>query len=222
MNMPAYARAPLSIEVIYDLICPWCFIGTRRLMRALRRRPEYAVSIKWRPFLLNPDMPRGGMSRVDYLTRKFGAEDRARRLFTSITQLGRGEDILFRFDQIKRSPSSVDAHRLVGYASGFGRAEIVADAIFTAYFTDGLDIGSAEVLVRVAMQCGLDRREARDYLASGDGTDQVHGDNLRAHRLGINGAPCFVLGRRHAIAGAQEEEVLDRLLNVAALDMTED
>jgi len=222
MNMPAYARAPLSIEVIYDLICPWCFIGTRRLMRALRRRPEYATSIKWRPFLLNPDMPRGGMSRVDYLTRKFGAEDRARRLFNSITQLGRGEDILFRFDQIKRSPSSVDAHRLVGYASGFGRAEIVADAIFTAYFTDGLDIGSAEVLVRVAMQCGLDRREVRDYLSSGDGTDQVHGDNLRAHRLGINGAPCFVLGRRHAIAGAQEQEVLDRLLNVAALDLTED
>jgi predicted DsbA family dithiol-disulfide isomerase len=222
MNMPAYARAPLSIEVIYDLICPWCFIGTRRLMRAVRRRPEYAVSIKWRPFLLNPDMPRAGMSRADYLIRKFGAEDRARRLFNSITQMGRGEDILFRFDQIRRTPSSVDAHRLVEYAATFGRADVVADAVFTAYFTEGLDIGLSETLVRVGLQCGLERQGLRDYLASDEGTERVHGDNLRAHRLGINGAPCFVLGRRHAIAGAQEQEVLDRLLNVAALDLTED
>ena len=222
MNVLAPPKARLAIEIVHDLVCPWCFLGVRRLIRTLRRRPDLLFDLTWRPFLLNPDMPRLGMSRPDYVVRKFGGEDRARRLYATITEVGRLEGVQFRFDRIRRTPSSVDAHRLVGYASGFGRAEIVADAIFTAYFTDGLDIGLAEVLVRVAMQCGLDRREARDYLASGDGTDQVHGDNLRAHRLGINGAPCFVLGRRHAIAGAQEEEVLDRLLNVAALDLAED
>jgi predicted DsbA family dithiol-disulfide isomerase len=221
MNMLAFSRAPLSVEIIYDLVCPWCFIGTRRLVRALRRRPELGMNIQWRPFLLNPDMPRAGMSRADYVVRKFGAEDRARRLFTSITDIGRGEGILFRFDRIRRTPSSVDAHRLVRFAAALGRAEVVADALFTAYFTDGLDIGSLDVLVSVGRQCGLEPVAVRNHLLTDDAIEQVHGDNLRSHRLGINGAPCFIVGRRHAIAGAQEPEVLECLLNVAALDMAD-
>jgi predicted DsbA family dithiol-disulfide isomerase len=221
MNMLAFSRAPLSVEIIYDLVCPWCFIGTRRLVRALRRRPELGMNIQWRPFLLNPDMPRAGMSRADYVVRKFGAEDRARRLFTSITDIGRGEGILFRFDRIRRTPSSVDAHRLVRFAAALGRAEVVADALFTAYFTDGLDIGSLDVLVSVGRQCGLEPMAVRNHLLTDDAIEQVHGDNLRSHRLGINGAPCFIVGRRHAIAGAQEPEVLECLLNVAALDMAD-
>jgi predicted DsbA family dithiol-disulfide isomerase len=123
MNMLAFSRAPLPIEIVYDLVCPWCFIGTRRLIRALRRRPELGMNLQWRPFLLNPDMPRAGMAQSDYVVRKFGAEDRARRLFSSIAEIGRGEGILFRFDRIRRTPSSVDAHRLVRFAAGLGRAE---------------------------------------------------------------------------------------------------
>jgi predicted DsbA family dithiol-disulfide isomerase len=221
MNMLAFSRAPLSVEIIYDLVCPWCFIGTRRLVRALRRRPELGMNIQWRPFLLNPDMPRAGMSRADYVVRKFGAEDRARRLFASITDIGRGEGILFRFDRIRRTPSSVDAHRLVRFAATVGRAEVVADALFTAYFTDGLDIGNLDVLVTVGRQCGLEPVAVRSHLLTDDAIEQVHADNLRSHRLGINGAPCFIVGRRHAIAGAQEPEVLECLLNVAALDMAD-
>jgi predicted DsbA family dithiol-disulfide isomerase len=216
MNMVAFSRAPLSIEIVYDLVCPWCFIGTRRLIRALRRRPELGMNLQWRPFLLNPDMPRGGMARTDYVVRKFGAEDRARRLFSSISEIGRGEGIMFCFDRIRRTPSSIDAHRLVHFAAGLGRAEVVADAIFTAYFTDGLDIGSIDVLVAIGRECGLEPSATRPFLMSDEAVEHIHGDNLRAHRLGINGAPCFIVGRRHAIAGAQEPEVIERLLDVAA------
>jgi predicted DsbA family dithiol-disulfide isomerase len=132
-----------------------------------------------------------------------------------------GEGILFRFDRIRRTPSNVGAHRLVRFAAGVGRAEVVADALFTAYFTDGLDIGSLEVLVAIGRQCGLEPGETRPFLLSDDGVELIHGDNLRAHRLGINGAPCFIVGRRHAITGAQEPEVLECLLNVAALDLAD-
>lgn len=219
MNMLAFSRAPVGIEIVYDLVCPWCFIGTRRLMRTLRRRPEVSVNLQWRPFLLNPDMPRAGMSRLDYVLRKFGTEDRARRLYASIAELGRGEGIAFRFDLIGTTPSSIDAHRLVRFAAEFGRAEILADALFVAHFTEGRDIGAKGELLALARQAGLPVAEARHLLESDEGIDLVHGDNLRAHRLGINGAPCFIMGRRHAIAGAQEPEVLECLLNVAALDL---
>lgn len=221
MNMLAFSRAPLSIEIIYDLVCPWCFIGTRRLLRALRRRPELGINLQWRSFLLNPDMPRAGMARGDYVIRKFGAEDRARRLFASITEIGRNEGIMFRFDRIRSTPSSVDAHRLVRFAAGLGRADVVAEALFAAHFSEGLDIGATDVLVAVGRDCGLPARDIRALLLSDEGIELVHSDNLRAHRLGINGAPCFIVGRRHAIAGAQEPEVLECLLNVAALDLTD-
>lgn len=219
MNMLAFSRAPVVVEVIYDLVCPWCFIGTRRLLRMMRRRPDVEMAVEWRPFLLNPDMPRAGMARSSYIQRKFGTEDRARRLFATITELGRGEDIGFRFDLIRSAPSSVDAHRLVYFAAGFDRAETVAQAIFTAYFCEGQDIGAMDVLLNIGRAAGLPVAETKAFLMGDTATDLVHTDNLRAHRLGINGAPCFILGRRHAIAGAQEPEVLECLLNVALFDL---
>ncbi|MCB8878692.1 DsbA family oxidoreductase [Acidisoma cellulosilytica] len=220
MNMLAFPRAPVVVEIIYDLVCPWCFIGTRRLLRMMRRRPDIDMAVEWRPFLLNPDMPRSGMSRSAYIQRKFGAEDRARRLFATITEFGRGEGIAFRFDLIRTTPSSVDAHRLVHFAAGFDRGEVVANAIFVAYFCEGQDIGAYDVLLGIGRAAGLPLAETKAFLASDMATDLVHADNLRAHRLGINGAPCFILGRRHAIAGAQEPEVLECLLNVAIFDLS--
>jgi predicted DsbA family dithiol-disulfide isomerase len=209
------------IEVVHDLICPWCYLGVRRLSRTVRRRPDLLVQLSWRPFLLNPDMPRSGMSRPDYVVRKFGGEDRARRLYASIAEIGRAEGVNFRFDRIRRTPSSVDAHRLVRWADRLGRADEVVEALFAAHFSDGWDIGDASVLAAVAASCGLDAREAAAFLRSEDEVDAVHGENLRAHRLGINGVPCFVVGGRHAIAGAQEPEVIERLLDVAAVEMAE-
>ncbi|HEY6431191.1 MAG TPA: DsbA family oxidoreductase [Acetobacteraceae bacterium] len=218
MNVLAPPKARLSIEVVHDLVCPWCFLGVRRMLRTLRRRPDLLFELIWRPFLLNPDMPRAGMSRPDYVLRKFGGEDRARRLYASISEIGRTEGVLFRFDRIRRTPSSVDAHRLVRYAGRHGRADALIEALFSAHFTDGLDIGDVSMLAVIASACGLDGPAVRRYLAGTEDTDAVHAENLRAHRLGINGVPCFVVAGRHAIAGAQEPEVIERLLDIAAVE----
>ena len=206
---------------MHDLVCPWCFLGVRRLMRTLRRRPDLLFEITWRPFLLNPDMPRVGMARPDYVIRKFGGEDRARRLYASISEIGRSEGVAFRFDRIRRTPSSVDAHRLVRYAGRYGRADAMVEALFSTHFTDGLDIGDLSVLLAVGQSCGLSTQAVRRFLLGDEEVDAVHADNLRAHRLGINGVPCFVISGRHAIAGAQEPEVIERLLDVAAVEAAE-
>ena len=221
MNVLAPPRARLSIEVVHDLVCPWCYLGLRRLLRTLRRRPDILFDLTFRPFLLNPDMHRAGMARADYVVRKFGGEERARRLYASIADIGRAEGMLFRFDRIRRTPSSVDAHRLVRWATGFVSAQDLVEALFTAHFTDGRDIGDPYVLAAVAASCGLDGAAVQAFLASDGEADAVHGENLRAHRLGINGVPCFVIGGRHAIAGAQEPEVIERLLDVAVIEACE-
>ena len=218
MNILAPPKARLTIEVVYDLVCPWCYLGTRRLLLTVRRRPDLIVDIVWRPFLLNPDMPRAGMARSDYVVRKFGGEDRARRLYASIAEVGQAEGLSFRFDRVRRTPSSIDAHRLARWAARFGRPDNVVEALFAAHFSDGRDLGDPSVLAAVALSCGLDPVAARVMLGSDAEADGVHADNLRAHRLGINGVPCFVIGGRHAIAGAQEPEVIERLLDVAAVE----
>ena len=215
MNILAPPRARLPIEVVFDLVCPWCFLGIRRLRRALRLRPDIATDLTWRPFLLNPDLAPQGLARQEYVVRKFGGEDRARRLHGTIADLGRAEGVEFRFDRIRRVPQSLDAHRLVRWADKVGLADAAVDAIFNAYFVDGADIGDHAVLGVVAAQIGLDMIMARRFLGSVGEVEAVHADNLRAHRLGINGVPCFVVAGRHAIAGAQEPEVLERLLDVA-------
>ncbi len=221
MNVLAPPPPRLLIEIVHDLVCPWCYLGLRRLTRTLNRRPDLQFELSWRPFLLNPDMPRAGMSRSDYVVRKFGGEDRARRLYGSITEIGRAEGMEFRFERIRRTPSSIDAHRLVRWAANYGRDAEMVEALFSAHFTAGRDIGDPQVLSAVAAGCGLSGQQALDFLAGDTETDGIHAENLRAHRLGINGVPCFVLGGRHAIAGAQEPEVIERLLNVAMVELME-
>jgi predicted DsbA family dithiol-disulfide isomerase len=156
------------------------------------------------------------MSRADYMIRKFGAEDRARRLYSSIAEIGAAEGIAFNFPGIRRTPNSVDAHRLVRYAASFGAADRLVDAIFRAHFVEGADIGSSALLASLAAAQGLDQYAVEAFLASNDGTEHVHAENLHAHRLGINGVPCFLIESEHAIAGAQETEVLERLIDLAA------
>ena len=168
MNILAPARARLSIEIVVDLVCPWCFLGVRRLRRTLRRRPDLSAELVWRHFLLNPDMPRAGMARPDYVVRKFGGEDRARRLYSSISEVGRGEGVMFQFERIRRTPSSVDAHRLVRFAGRFARADEVVEALFSAHFTDGRDIGDVSVLTAIATSCGLSAAGVRRFLATDD------------------------------------------------------
>lgn len=227
VNLVSSPRSHLDVEVVFDLVCPWCFLGTRRLRRALDRRPDILAALRWRPFLLNPDLGTGSVQRQDYMARKFGGEERARRLHATMTELGRVEGITFRFDRIRRVPASVDAHRLVRLAAQHGTADALVDALFVAHFCEGADIGDHDTLAHLGERFGLEQRVVLRFLSSSLEVDAVHAENLRAHRLGINGVPCFVvagrngLGSSHAIAGAQEPEVLDRLMDVALAESTE-
>ncbi len=216
MNILAPLPARLVIEIVYDFVCPWCYLGVKRLSFLLQRRQDLSVDLVWRPFLLNPDMPRSGMSRADYMIRKFGAEDRARRLYASITELGAAEGIQFNFHAIRRTPNSVDAHRLVRHAARFGVADILVDRIFNAHFIEGADIGSHALLARLAAEQGMNQNATERFLTTLEGAEFVHAENLHAHRLGINGVPCFLIDGEHAISGAQETEVLERLIDLAS------
>jgi predicted DsbA family dithiol-disulfide isomerase len=227
VNLLSPPAGQLEIEVVFDLVCPWCFLGIRRLRRALGRRPDIRAELRWRPFLLNPDAGASGAQRQDYMLRRFGGEERARRLHGTMADLGKAEGIAFRFDLMRRVPPSVDAHRLVRFAAQHGLAEPLVDLLFEAHFAQGQDIGDPSVLARLASAAGLEREAAWRFLASGLEADAVHAENLRAHRLGINGVPCFVMSGPHgstgghAIAGAQEPEVLERLMDVALAEAAE-
>lgn len=218
MNALSPPGARQTIEVVHDFVCPWCYLGVRRLLRALAHRPADLFEINWRPFLLNPDIPPAGLSRADYIVRKYGGADRARRLYASVTELGLQDGIAFRFDRMTHIPSSVDAHRLAGWAASLGAGTAIVEALFAAQFTDGADIGDPAILAEIAASVGLDEADAAAFLRSREGAELVHSENLRAHRRGISGVPCFVFGGRFAVSGAQETEVFGRLLDVAALD----
>jgi len=215
VNIISPPRERVAIEIVFDLVCPWCHLGIRRLRRMLRSRPEVAADLVWRPFLLNPDFSAPVGLRSDL--RRGHAEERTRRLHGTLAELGRREGIVFRFERIRRVPASLDAHRLVRWAGRFGQADALVEALFVAFFEVGADLGDSAVLSALAGRQGLDPVAARRFLAGTAEAEAVHADNLRAHRLGINGVPCFVLGGRQAIAGAQDPEVLERLLDVALL-----
>ena len=203
------------IEIISDVVCPWCFIGKRRLERALAARPDLDVETRWRAFQLNPDMPPGGMDRQSYLVAKFGSPQDAERLYASIADAGAAEGIAFAFDQIERTPNTIKAHRMIRYAGTNGRQNEVVELLFRRYFLDGVDIGDDERLVETTAQAGLDAGAVRAHLASDQGLDAVVAEDLNARRMGVTGVPCFIIDRRYAVSGAQAPEVFLRVFDTA-------
>lgn len=202
----------MRITIFCDTVCPWCFIGKRRMERALAGDPRIQVTVRWRAFLLNPDMPAEGMERGEYLARKFGTGARARDLYAAIEEVGEHEGIAFAFDRIRRTPDTVKAHRVIAAAEGIAQ-DAVVEALFRAYFEDGLDLSANQSLIDVAVRAGLDVGLAREVVEADDGDKEVHADNALAHAMGIGGVPCFILDGRYAIAGAQEPEVFKRLFD---------
>jgi predicted DsbA family dithiol-disulfide isomerase len=205
----------MHIDIVSDVICPWCFIGKRRLERALAARPELPVSITWRAFQLNPDMPDEGMPREAYLAAKFGSPGHAARIYTTVTQAGAGEKIAFAFDRIRRTPSSRAAHRLIRFATLEGDANPVVEGLFTAYFEEGRNIGDAGVLADIAAEAGHQRSDAEQFLAGTTALEEVLNEDRSARRLGISGVPCFIVDGGYAISGAQEPEFFFPLFDLA-------
>jgi predicted DsbA family dithiol-disulfide isomerase len=206
----------MILDIFSDPVCPWCFIGKRRLQKALDRMPEEArPQVRWRAFMLNPDMPLDGMERNAYLARKFGSSQRAMELYATIAQAGLEEGIAFAFGDIARTPSTMNAHRLILWAEESGRQGEIVEEMFLRYFTGGIDIGDLDALVAIAADCGLDSDAARRFLASGEDADAVLAEHNLAQRIGINGVPCFILDGRYAVSGAQSPEVLQRMIDTA-------
>jgi predicted DsbA family dithiol-disulfide isomerase len=206
----------MHIDIVADVACPWCFIGKRRLERALAQRPDIVATRTWRAFQLNPDMPAEGISREFYLTAKFGSPRLAARSYSAIAGAGRDEGIEFAFERIRRTPNTLRAHRLIRLAATEGCGDAIVEVLFGAYFVDGLDIGDIETLAAIAVRAGLDYDTARTYLAGGIGAAEVLAEEAQARRFGIHAVPCFVLERGYAIAGAQEPEMFLPLFDVAA------
>lgn len=205
----------MRIDFIFDTVCPWCYVGKRRFLRALTMRPGARIDIRWRPFLLNPDIPLDGIERAVYLDRKFGGPSRVSRIHGAVASAGREEGIEFAFDRIQRTPNTLHSHRLIRFASALGREGTVVEAIYHAYFCDGRDIGLIDELIDIGAAQGLPAGELRAYMLSDADISTVMNDNARAHRLGINGVPCIVLDGSYALAGAQEPDILLRLIDIA-------
>jgi predicted DsbA family dithiol-disulfide isomerase len=205
----------MQIDVIADTVCPWCYIGKRRLEKALAQRLDTTVVARWRPFLLNPEMPDDGLDRTAYLVKKFGSESRVRRVYGAIAEAGQSVEIDFSFELIRRTPSTVNSHRLVRFAEGTGKADACVEALFLAYFINGHDIGDTDVLLEIGANLGLEADQLAAYLESGADFDFVYEENARAHRLGINGVPSFVFDGSLVVSGAQEPQVLARMIDAA-------
>lgn len=205
----------MQLEVVFDTVCPWCFIGKRRLEQALAERPRLKATPRWHAFLLNPEMPPEGIDRSAYLVKKFGSEARVRRIYGAIAEAGHSVEIEFAFDRIRRTPNSINSHRLIRFADRAGRAEETVEALFRAFFVAARDIGEIEVLLEVGHELGLGGPELESYLASDQDVAAIYEENARAHRLGINGVPSYVFNNRMIISGAQEAQVIARMLDAA-------
>lgn len=204
----------MKIDIISDTICPWCFIGKRRLARTLALRPQPSVTVRWRPYQLNPDMPTEGMDRTRYLAAKFGGPNRADRTYDRIRAAGREEGIDFQFERIRRTPNTVNSHRLVSFADRHGVQDAVVEALFLAYFSEGRDVGDAAELADIAAACGIDRGEAAAYLASDEDRERIVAEDEHVRLMGVNGVPCFVVDERYAVSGAQSPEVFFQIFDL--------
>lgn len=205
----------IQIDVYSDPVCPWCFIGKRRLERSLAARDDVRATVNWRPFQLNPDMPPEGLDQHSYLHSKFGGIERATKFQDAIAEAGQSERIAFNFDRIRHTPNTLDAHRLIRFAGAGGLQNEVVEALFSAYFFEGENIGDHAVLIRIAHAVGLDGHAVAAYLTSSADVSEVAAEDLRARRMSIDAVPCFIINGQYAISGAQEPEAFYPLLDLA-------
>jgi predicted DsbA family dithiol-disulfide isomerase len=212
MDTDTDATEPLTIEVVSDVVCPWCYIGKRRLEAALelyaKAKPDApAPKVSFHPFQLNPDLPPEGMLRADYVARKWGGRSSA-EVYARVSGVGKGVGIDFEFDRIVRQPNTKPAHALIMLAAEHGVQPAVKEAMMRAYFIDGRDLTDIDTLVEVAERAGLDPKRARAHLADPDALRAIDGADLQARRIGVEGVPFFIFNRRYAVSGAQEAQTL--------------
>lgn len=208
----------MQIDIYSDVICPWCYIGKRRLERALAERPQDDLTLHWRAFQLNPDMPAQGMDRQLYLQLKFGNAASAERIYREIRAVGEEEGLAFAFDAIERTPNTVACHRLIRFAGLHGRQDAVVETLFRTYFLEGEDIGAPAVLLAAAESAGLSTAETRAFLDSDLEDEAVRAEDQEARRAGLQGVPTFIVNGKFALSGAHLPEVLHQMFDIGRRD----
>jgi len=201
---------PITIDVVSDVVCPWCFVGKRRLEAALKQ--EGGVLVRWRPYQLDATIPAEGLDRKTYMRNKFRDEAKIADIHARLTALGAENGIAFDFQKIQRSPNTLDAHRLIRFADAAGVADAVVERLFADYFERGRDIGDREVLVAAGRDCGLDPDALRTRLASEEGAAETRQEIEAAQKLGVSGVPFFIFASKFAVSGAQSEQVFAEAL----------
>lgn len=196
----------VTLDIVSDVMCPWCWVGKRRLEEALARAPNREVDIRWRPFQLDPTLPKQGRPRADYLAEKFGSLERARELYANIKAAGEQTGIPFEFDAITVSPNTLDAHRLIRWSSSTPHHDAVVERLFELYFLEGAHIGDNTVLAGAARDAGMDGDLVAELLASDQDADLVRREIALAQQMGINGVPAFIVANKYLLSGAQPAE----------------
>jgi len=212
----------LLIDVYSDVVCPWCYIGEKRLSKALADRPDREADVRWRPFQLQPGIPEGGLPWAEFSRQKFGGVDGARAAFAQVAAAGEQDGISFDFGRVASAPNTVDAHRLILFAWNYGVQRELSDALFRAYFTEGKDLNDHGKLVNVASSVGLEATEVGECLAGEEGVEDVRSSQEEARRLGITGVPFYVFDGRYAIYGAQPVQVFGEALDLVRDEATGD
>jgi predicted DsbA family dithiol-disulfide isomerase len=199
---------PLRIDVVSDVVCPWCFIGKRRLERAIAMQPDIPVAVVWRPFFLNPWIPREGIDRATYLKTKFGSVERYGEIAQRVAAAAAAEGLTYAIDKISRQPNTLDCHRLILLARRDGDPARMKQRLMDLYFTEGGDLTDRETLIAAAVDAGLDGARARALLEGEEEVEAVEAEANHAKEAGIEGVPCFIFGQRFAVSGAQAPEYL--------------
>ena len=199
---------PVRIDVVSDIVCPWCFIGKHRLEKAIALNPDIPVEVHWRPYFLNDWIPREGISREQYLTTKFGSPERYQSIAQRVSAAAAAEGLTYAMDKISRQPNTLDAHRLIRWADEIGKAAEMKQRLMDLYFTEGADLTNHAVLAQAAADIGLDAEATRKALASDKDVAEIEREALSAKEAGIDGVPCFIFGGKFAISGAQAPEYL--------------
>jgi predicted DsbA family dithiol-disulfide isomerase len=209
-------QTPVTIDVVSDVVCPWCFIGKRRLEKALALKPDVPVEVRFHPYFLNPWVPREGMTRNDYLTKKFGSPERYGGIAHRVVDAAAAEGLVYDASKMTRQPNTLDCHRLIRWAGDIGRAPAMKQRLMDLYFTEGGDLSDREVLVKAAADCGLDADDTRAKLASDIDVAEVAAQAQAAKEAGIDGVPCFIFGGAFAVSGAQDPQYLADAIERAA------
>lgn len=206
----------MQIDVISDTVCPWCYIGKRRLERALKLRPQITFDVRWRPFQLDPTTPPEGVDRKTYMERKFGSSDKIKPIHNTLLKAGDDEGIPFVFEKIARTPNTINSHRLIRWSHSLGVQDAVVEKLFKAYFINGADIGDIKVLAAIGDDCGMDGELVEEMLNSDADLEAVAHEDRMARKIGINGVPTYLIGGKVLVNGAQDAEHLVRVIDHVA------